>query len=244
MVKNVKVNNGSNYYFDTSTNDVVKKFDPNNKNHALVVKMEDGSSLMIEHDKIIKQYGGFYYFDYDEDRYMINDENNDILIRAGYIVLDNYDNIFIEDKEEGLKIRNDIFDNIRNSIFKELDNNKYSIDNKEKTKIKIIFLNGSFKYTVYINTINNIVNKNQNRKANNLPFYPFNKNMDKYGTLYCSIFCEKQVFDNVDNHLSYKLADEFISEFINILNADTPSKYHFSPLIIKRRLINSDIEGL
>jgi hypothetical protein len=232
--------------------------------------MEDGSSLMIEHDKIIKQYGGFYYFDYDEDRYMINDENNDILIRAGYIVLDNYDNIFIEDKEEGLKIRNgifdhirnsifnnilgeedeslknknDIFDNIRNSIFKELDNNKYSIDNKEKTKIKIIFLNGSFKYTVYINTINNIVNKNQNRKANNLPFYPFNKNMDKYGTLYCSIFCEKQVFDNVDNHLSYKLADEFISEFINILNADTPSKYHFSPLIIKRRLINSDIEGL
>ena len=48
-----------------------------------------------------------------------------------------------------------------------------------------------YRFTIKLYNNFQIVKINQDRKINGLQFYPFDKNMDNYGTLYVSIYCQK-----------------------------------------------------
>ena len=60
---------------------------------------------------------------------------------------------------------------------------------------------------------------------------PFDKKMDKYGTLYMSIFAEKINNNTVKNKFAY--ADLIIKDLIMTLGAD----YHYTSLPIKNQIL-------
>lgn len=239
MIKSVKLNE-DNFIVDTEKHEIVKKYDPTNPNLNIVITLEDGSMLLVESYEIKEQYPGSYYFDYNGDRYFIDDDYQDCLIRCGYVVLDDYNNKLELDKDAGIKIRNDLMNKIKNvsSKFKTDSYDSVTIDSNLMNEVKVQFYKKGYKFTVYFSTINNIVTKNQQRKLNELPFFPFDKGMDKYGTIYVSIFCKK--IDDIEfNHDRYHIADDFIMKFIKELSDEYEDhKFQYSHLLIKRKIIN------
>lgn len=237
MIKIIKLNRGTNYLIDKNTNEIIEKYDPENTDIVLVVRLEDGSVLNVDSSQIHQQVGGSIYFDYFEDRYLIDDDYQDLLIRSGYIVIDDYDKKFEMDREKGIELRKNIIEKIKGKCNNDPIDYDVPLDiNHGINETKIEFEKGGFRYTVYINTINNIVTKNQTRKMNQLPFYPFDKNMDKYGTLYLSMFCQK--LEPVDSPNSrFEIAEDFISKLIKSLS-EIDNQVHYVPLMIKKRIVH------
>lgn len=247
MIKTIKVDK-VNYFADNKTKDRIPVYSEENPNLVFYMKMEDKSSLIVPRDKISLKYGGQISFDYDGDRYFVDDGYRDTLIKAGYLVFKDYDNRenHITDPEEGLALRNDIRDVIAYGLakvpevpFKSLETEENWTNSEISTKFRDEQSN--FEYTVIISTVNSIVNKNQQRKLNELPFYPFDKNMDKYGTFYISVFCKKITLDKVDLRTKYDVANEYIKGLLNGINSKKSlngDQFHFVSLPIKRKLIN------
>lgn len=239
MMKVIKTGT-ENYFYDKVTNNLIERYDPDNENLVLVVAMENGSILNVENKKINYGYGGQIYFEYDDDKYIIDDGYQDLLIRAGYIVMNNYDQKQIEEKEFGISIRNKFQQYILEIIEKMWDTKEYDnfkVENNFKD-IKVSLEKDNFRFTMYIDTVNSIVNKNQQRKVNRLPFYPFIKDMDKYGTMYLSIFCEKLEATEEINK-KYEIAENMVIKLIELLNEySRDDKYRFERIIIKKRINN------
>jgi hypothetical protein len=89
----------------------------------------------------------------------------------------------------------------------------------------------NYHYTVRFETVNSIVNRNYKRKANSLTYYPFEKAMDKYGTIYMSIFAKK-MNDGDDSH-KFNIPNILTSNLMKEL----VSEYYFELLPIKGRII-------
>lgn len=243
MIKIIKIDNRYNYLINKITQEKIEKYDPDIENLVLVTRLEDGSVLNVESSQIHQQYGGSIYFDYLDDRYLIDDNYQDILIRSGYIVLNDYDIKQENNKNNGLELRNSLMQKIKVAVYKIDTSNydRYITKLPNVNEVKIIFEKSGYKFTVYFNTVNNIVNKNQQRKLNRLPFYPFSKDMDKYGTIYVSIFCQK--IEIGESNIKYEIAENFIGDFIKILSEkDKEDQFHYVPLIVKKRIVNC--EGL
>jgi hypothetical protein len=73
-----------------------------------------------------------------------------------------------------------------------------------------------------------IVKMNQERKINSLPFYPFSKSMDNYGTIYVAIYCKKMGNTNIK---STTIADNMLTIIVDKLNTFN-----------EKRLFNYDIK--
>lgn len=237
MIKAIRTDDGNSFFMDSITNKRLDRYDPNNLDLVLVTKMEDGSILSVKSDEIKSYKGGQIAFEYLGDKYIIDDGYQDLLIRTGYIVQDYYDSEYVMDKDKGIEIRNKLLNSIYlalRSYYKE-DTALKDIK-KTSNSISFNFNTNSFHYTVYIDTVNTLVNKNQQRKMDELPFYPFIKNMDKYGTMYVSIFCQKtQETDNVTE--KYSGAEMFLIDFVSFMNEfDREHKYSFKRVILKKKI--------
>ena len=94
-----------------------------------------------------------------------------------------------------------------------------------------------FNYKINAETIQSIVTKNHMRKDNSLSFYPFSKKMDRYGTVYISIFGQRILECAKD-------ADRFTfpDKFIKYLTEELGHNYHFGAQIVRKRLV--DYKGL
>lgn len=227
MVNTVKLDKKNNYLVNTLTGERPDRYSADEP-LELVLRLEDDSILHVDNDQIIKEYGGQIVVQHDEDKYIIDDGYQEILIKAGYLVLDNYDEVQEKDRNKGLDIRSKIISRIRTSI-KEV----YKTAGNE-TEIELYDPEENFKYRINFDTVNNIVNKNQQRKANSLAFYPFLKDMDKYGTIYVSIFAEKlKKLNSHEANQKFVFADNYIKDFTKSLGAE----YHYIPMPIKRRLL-------
>lgn len=236
MVKTIKLDKHENYLIDTVTNNLLDKYDPSNKNIRLVIKLDD-SELVVDSSRINIEYGNLITVKYGDTKFIIDDGYQNILTKAGYIVYSDYDEVNIMDKAEGVEMRSKIMDKITTTIddlfgiycenntmeYKESDNNEFCVSD------------GFYNYWVVLDTVNGIVNKNQLRKDNSLAFYPFDKKMDKYGTIYISIFVERIANDlrNADNKFS--VCDNIIKDIINHLGSD----YHFITQQVKRRVVKA-----
>lgn len=236
MIRLVKLDKKENYLIDSITNKIIDKYDPYNPDLKLVIQLED-SVLTVDADKIKIEYGNQIVVDYNDERFIIDDGYQDILIKAGYVIYKNYDKENIFNKEEGINVRSDIMDDLKRSI-KYLYTNRIIDECEQLKNTEFVFhtIDGNYQYTIIIDTVNSIVSKNQERKDNSLPFYPFLKSMDKYGTVYISIFAKKiSKVDNEESNIKFKKADDIVKEIIKNLGSD----YHFSGQKIKRRLIRT-----
>lgn len=135
------------------------------------------------------------------------------MIKSGYIVLNDYDKTRITDKEQGERVRLSLMNHIKRVI-------SGSIVVSEKTKITFLDTNVQIvfedragnQYTAIICTVNHLVNKNKISMKQNASILPFNKDMDKYGTLYLSISTKES------NPRIQAIIDGFIDKFIKTLN--------------------------
>lgn len=247
MIKTVKVDKFNYFAKDKDSKIRIQKYDPKEyPNLVFLTRLEDHSLLIVPADKINQRCGGQISFEYGNDKYFIDDGYRDNLVRAGYIVLNDYDLVenHINDINLGINIRDKIKEVAVRSLEKLEENELFFFNDfqEQPSEIHATFMNQekTLWYTVYINTVNSIVNKNQQRKANQLPFYPFDKKMDKYGTFYISIFCERISEKPIDSKSKYENATEFIAKLIEQMNrsAANSDQYRFSILPIKRKLIN------
>lgn len=239
MIKTVRLDGRKAYFCNKDTGEIIYKYDENNKDLKLVINLED-SVLEINQDKINRQYDGQIIVQHNDDRYIVDDGYNNSLIKAGYIVYSNYDEINIDpmDKEFGISLRDQIIMEIRKVCIEcspefEFDTIDY---NGLKTVLHLNDINNDYSYTIIIDTVNNIVNRNQSRKENSLTYYPFMKNMDKYGTMYLSIFCQKN--HHIENNTpkkKYIIPDRFIVNLISKLN--DISNYHYVSCRVNRRVV-------
>lgn len=120
--------------------------------------------------------------------YVVDDGYRNVLLRAGYIVYKNYDEIQVVDKNDGPKIKDELIDTLYQAINNSYPNYIDSIDD---------LFNGyeiekeGYKFSIFLYHNVDIVKKNQERKINGLQFYPFDKRMDNYGTLYIMIYAQR-----------------------------------------------------
>ena len=178
MIKTIKLDGKDNYLFDTNTGELVYRYD-DNRDLQLVLTLDD-SVLNISQKKISRQYDGQIIVQHNNDRYIIDDGYYNALIKSGYIVYNAYDdiNIYPDYKEYGITLRDGIIKQLRKVIM-EINKEYNFIDGiapevpmleyaGNKTTLKINSTNNDFSYTFVFDTINNMVNKNQGRKENDL----------------------------------------------------------------------------
>lgn len=263
MIKTIKTCvNGESFLFDKNTNTRIMKFDPYNENIQLVAKMEDGSILQVDNKEIELNYGGLITFNYKDDMYIIDDGYQNLLIRSGYIVMNDFDSKQIMHKQVGLEIRSEFINVVKSAIDKlfpgslEINPDTVNITEQENQQIKITFEKDIFDFTVVIDTINNIVAKNQQRKINGLAFYPFEKCMDKYGTLFITIFAKVkdsyEIYNDNEDVLKnkYQISESILTILIDELNnmnvdiigkineteTGISSKFRYQRIIVKKRI--------
>jgi hypothetical protein len=235
MIRTIRVDNINNYITDTNTGELIEKFDPNNKKNVKVTLSLPNSKLVINGENIIQSFGGEYIIQHNNDKYILDDGYQTTLLKCGYIVYKNYDKMHNHDN--GIEIRNKIISDIR-KILPDIAKN-YNISNPEDminnngmaTELFIGSPEDHFNYIIRFDTVKAIVNKNHLRKDNNLPFYPFDKNMDKFGTIYVSIFIRKN--NNCSDSNKYNLPDSIIRDIIRSLGYE----YHYDSLQIRSRIL-------
>ena len=83
---------------------------------------------------------------------------------------------------------------------------------------------------IRINTVEEVVEMNHKRKDNDLPFYPFNKDMDKYGTVYVSVFYKKK---SPTGSYPKEIVDTLIKNVMVKFGAD----YHYTSVRVRSSVI-------
>lgn len=240
MIKVIKLNdNDKNYMFDPKTNKVIEKYAPNSR-FILKVQLDDGSELEVDSEQVHQNCGGQIYFIYADDKYIVDDGYRNTLIRCGYIIADNYDKLYIHDRDIGLSVRSKLLEDINLAVLDIDFITKYKpIIKVNINRVIVKFTKSGYNFTVIFDTVNGLVSKNLHRKGSGRPFYPFRRDVDKYGSLYMSIFCEKKhKFANKDKE--FIIAEDFISYFISIINRIGRFMYHYGPVYIHRRVIYVD----
>ena len=97
---------------------------------------------------------------------------------------------------------------------------------------EMVINNKDYTATVNADIISGIVIKNKRRKDNSLPFYAFDKQVDKYGSVYISIFIKRNVKD-VDEVPPIVKANEINKEILDYMGID----YHFNSQIVKKSVL-------
>ena len=202
-----------------------------------------GKEEVIDSSSIYLEFGGSICFRKNGEKFIIDDGYRDVLVSAGYLVAENYDSVRILDKQLGSKTRTKIM----NDIAKCFENNY--ILSKSSSKITVLGESKCFSYTINFSTSSDIVYRNELRKENNIAVYPFNKNMDKYGTIYISIFAERKTdAPTVKSYTKEFDVQSIIATIVNSINdlkfEDSNEKfnYHYVAVPITKRIINC--EGL
>lgn len=236
MVKTILLDGKHNYICNKTTGEIIEKYNPELTDIEVHIKLDDDNKLTVDDNNIKVLYGGVVIIQYNEDRFIIDDGYNNQLIKAGYIVYKDYDNKKVYDQDKGCELRNSLFANVSkvmDKITKDISDD--STDVALESSLGNFELKITTKYTVYtvnISSVTEVVRKNQARKANSLPFYAFDKNIDMYGAVYLSLF--KKKIENIPEGEKDSLSPEMIIKLImNELGID----YHFVPQLVKKGLL-------
>lgn len=231
----LKINN-LNKFFDSETKEELKKYSATNKN--LIFRFKDYKTkdmVIIPADKIKIKYGGSISFEYNNENYIIDDGYRDILAKAGYLVLDNYDIMRFPDQELGNEMKKILLKLIR-SYYPDSAIIKFV----ENSTVEVMAESKNFFYTIKFWSVQNLVNINEQRMENKLPCYPFDKNMDKYCTIFVAIFAKKKddasEITAISKELETKTIVKQIQSFIDDSLIDHTIK--FVNLNNKKRIIN------
>lgn len=199
-----------------------------------------------------KQFCGMYYTEknYEETdsvTYFFDDGYYNKMIHSGYIVLNNYDYIKVP-KEIGDKVSEKLFADISNAFKSMVPQESIEvIKEKEKDPVLIVKIKTyPYEYTIRCRSTTSLSEANQMRKINNLPFYPFDSKMDKYGTYYIACYAkldDDAVLENIDSVIPPdKYLMNFLTTFNQKINNDNTNTdiYHYEPVKAKKPVIYSD----
>lgn len=244
-MKVIRIDNESNYFVDAATGQKIRKYDPNKKLtlHAFI----DGngeikvSSILFKTSKF-----GLPMFSFNCENYLVDDGYNPLLIRAGYIVKNEYDTIksakkfkdnIIERDEFRKRVIDTVKSNMDHSNFKENDN---------AGRFSWSMIDKGYKFTFVTDVIDNLIRYNQQRKELDLPFYPFLKTMDNFGTLYFRVFCEKVFSENevdINDDIRLEIAEDYINKLIlKLTSLDKDNNYKFDKMLVVRKISPLDTE--
>ena len=156
------------------------------------------------------------------------DKTNHI-VKAGYISRNTYRDKFQFDAKIGIKERQMILD-LLESVLKRLNNNvlNYKINKRGSNITLEMELNKSI-IKFNFDTINSIVSKNKDRKINKKAFLPFDKDMDKFNSIYVSVETT-----NI-NEDTYKVVDKVLEKIMEGMNK-VEDLYYFKSMIISNPL--------
>lgn len=200
-MKIIKVNKINGFFNSSSTK--LKEYYENGD--SFVFKDLDKNEIIIPSDEIYTDNRlKTLCFNLNDEKYIIYHPYYQSIIKNGYLVYDKYDEIFVEDKEKGKEIYNSLFEKIIDKA------NAFNIIDQNPNRMECEYKTDKYEYKIIICSINEIFKRNQERKINNLPFFSFDKKMDKYGTMYVAIYC-KPIFHEYNE-------EEEIEESISILN--------------------------
>lgn len=250
MVKVIPLNpnpHSKNFILDKIGNRVDRINDP--QASRIVFQNFYNSPTIIDITALKEQYGGLYYTERKEKGdenvvYYFDDGYYNKLLTCGYFVANNYDRMKCENRDLGIKINNRIY----NLILKSITESNKTIDDSTKS-VKIYWRDDKYLYTVVFMTTTDLSGRNIKRKLNNLPYYPFDSEMDKYGTYFVAGFAK--LFPDVsyddrdasaaERQLSDKIASMIASANTMSIDSDI---YHYEPIKVNRIVIYSEGTGL
>ena len=116
-------------------------------------------------------------------------------------------------------------------VLRRLDHNvlNYKI-NKRGSNITLEMELSNKSIKVNFDTINSIVSKNKDRKINKKQFLPFDKDMDKYNSIYVSVET-----DSIDEDTYIKI-DRILEKIMERLNSVEDS-FYFKSMVITNPLV-------
>lgn len=209
-----------NYYFDIRSREKSGQFSPG---VFFNLVFPDGSTVNIPPECINQSLEG-NWFKVDGVRYNVIDKITRTIIKNGYFVHGDYDRVQESDSSQGLKARQMVMQDLEDAFIKylrkhpELDSPRIS---ERGNSFLVSFDLGKFHYQFNLSTINNIVNKNYQRKLDGLRYLPFDSKMDKYNAYYM--------------YVKINMIDEQLSIF------DVEDK---EPNIVSEKVVNGIIEEI
>lgn len=248
MIKIIKFDpslNKDNQIINTVNGAEMNMIDRSNPDQEIKFIGIDNKEITVPSTSIKEQYAGMLYID-DEDgnRYMFDDGYEDMLVSAGYVVLNDYDKN-LADKNEGVEIQNEILKGI-NSAISELNHNTSYQQNTKYSEWQMS--NNFYDFTIRAISVDYIVRMNEKRKINDLPYYPYIKGMDKYGTIYLCCFAKMkpqytaEMVSILSKETKKSFVDNIFSDIIKSMNknGDIDTIYHFEPTFINKIIIKAD----
>ena len=250
MVKIVKLNPyTTNRVYKKSTNESVNKItnDPDiciefeyTNNNKEVKKFTTGM------ENVSKQYNGLYYVFIGTDKYLLDDGYYNSLVKAGYIVLNDYNTLRLN-TDEGEKVveafRHDIKIGIMMLADECEESEDFTVNNFDDSSITVS--TEYYKYKIILNPITDIINNNQVRKLNDLPFYPYIKDMDKYGSMYIRTYAQlnpkyTETYTKAEGISKFSDIEILLRDLIismNQANNNPKDNYHYEAVPIKKMII-------
>lgn len=155
---------------------------------------------------------------------IVDDGHRNSMVRSGYLVMNGHDREKIEDRDLGNQIHQELILDTSFAIL-NLRHLKDKFEFVCKFNDKFIVEDSGYKFTIKMYNNIDIVKMNQERKINSLPFYPFDKNMDNYGTVYIAIYCKKIGNSNIK---SSTIADNILKFIVDNLNTSEEKKINYN----------------
>jgi len=215
----------NNYFYDASTNTRLEEYDPFNENLYFNMKTADGYHLQVDQEKIkVNKFG--ICFDYNGKTFVIDDNHQQVLSYAAYIINNKYSDKIEQDSSKGLYDRDNISKILYSALTSQFKDCSISnIDTKSLNYYTNLRL-GETEDKLCFQTISNVVNTNKLRRDLGLPYYPYIRGIDRYNAYYMTIWSNDGSFKE---NISY---DIFLNELIEKMNVST-QEYQFSTKILQ-----------
>lgn len=195
--------------------------------------MHKDKRVTISYNEVLKLSNGTYVFYYNDEKYIVTESTEEIIIGAGYMIINDGDKNRIDDFKEGIKVYRDLTNRVygicKNLVrYPEL----HLLINKHSWKRFCIgFTDSTVKITFLDRDI--MVKMNQARMTEGKKVFPYYKNMDKYSTLYALVTCEAR--EGKESVLG--TAIDFLDYIANNYNVIYPGfKCRFQNIIVKNEL--------
>lgn len=218
---------GGDNFFVNHDDSISMKYDPlNNKLFKIINKDDDGNVNIkeIPIDDIKIQIGGQIMTMINGVKYIIDDGFRNKLEAVGYIYLDTdaTESIIVDDNVREIKFT--LLRDLKKYAIQMMNEKSIikSVENNTSSELLIVLEQAGYKITIEIETINHLIDKNLKRGKNNLPLYPYNRDIDKNLGLYFKVFFEK-----IDSSCAVKNSKEmnsFAVDFIRNLVSKVKTK--------------------
>jgi hypothetical protein len=234
----------------------LEKYDPDNPDLCFIYE-DSNKQITVPAEYIKLDTSGMITFNNRDVKYIIDDGYRDTLVKVGYILADNYDESCLDD----IILAEELQDRIKRQYSRALeyiekfyDDGQIILDEygapKTKTDVyKIRRTDHTFSITlrgwkenIVACPISKVIEVNVDRKNSNQPFYPYDKDVNKYGALFLVVYAEKQK-EGADCYARHMIPEGIIKNILKSMNDNTDGiSYKFNSIDTrKKRVINNGI---